>query len=98
VPKAIDFHVEASAEVASAFDWYLEKNERVAFEFLEEIDDAIEKIARSPERWPVAYGNTRRYLLQRFPYAVVYREFPEIIQVLAIAHGRRRAGYWKGRI
>ena len=97
MPKPVEFHEEASAELESAFDWYLVKNERIAFEFLEEVDRAIELIAQNPERWPVSARNTRTYLLRRFPFAVVYREFPSIIQILAVAHGRRRAGYWKGR-
>jgi hypothetical protein len=36
--------------------------------------------------------------MHRFPFAVVYRELPSVIQVLAVAHGHRRPGYWKTRI
>ena len=46
---------------------------------------------------PTGALNTRRYLLRRFPFAMVYREFPSFIQIVAAAHGRRRAGYWKKR-
>ncbi len=38
-----------------------------------------------------------KFLLQRFPFAIVYRELPAAIQVLAIAHARRKPGYWKQR-
>jgi toxin ParE1/3/4 len=40
---------------------------------------------------------TRKYLLRRFPYAVIYRVTDEAIEVVAVAHGRRRPGYWKTR-
>ena len=98
MPKLVEFHEEALAEVEAAFDWYLSKSERVATEFLEELDRAIEMIILSPERWLSATKGTRRYLLRRFPFAVVYRELPSVIQIVAVAHGRRRPGYWKKRV
>jgi toxin ParE1/3/4 len=97
VAKPIEFHAEASAELEAAFDWYFVRNQRVASDFLEEVDRAIQKITESPNRWALTAGHTHRYLLHRFPFAVVYRELPSVIQILAVAHGRRRAGYWKGR-
>jgi plasmid stabilization system protein ParE len=98
VAKPVEFHEEASAELEAAFDWYFARSERVASEFLEEANRAIEKISQNPQRWPVGTRNSRRLLLQRFPFAVVYRELPSKVEVLAVAHGRRRPGYWKGRI
>jgi hypothetical protein len=35
--------------------------------------------------------------MRRFPYLVVYREVSTGLQVIAVAHGRRRPGYWKNR-
>jgi hypothetical protein len=35
--------------------------------------------------------------LRRFPYSIVYLLLPEEIRVLAIAHQRRKPGYWSGR-
>lgn len=34
----------------------------------------------------------------RFPYHVVYLELPDRLQILAVAHDRRRPGYWKTRV
>jgi plasmid stabilization system protein ParE len=52
-------------------------------------------IAEAPQRWPAGPHGTRKFLLHRFPFAVIYRELPSAIQVLAVAHGRWRPGYWK---
>jgi hypothetical protein len=41
---------------------------------------------------------TRRLVLRRFPFAIVYRLAGEFVLVLAIAHMRRRPGYWRGRL
>jgi toxin ParE1/3/4 len=66
--------------------------------FIAEVDQAIALIAASPDRWLRGLHGTRRFVLQRFPFAIVYRERETDIQVLAIAHGHRRPGYWKDRL
>ncbi len=40
----------------------------------------------------------RRSLLKKFPYAVVFIVMAEEIRILAVAHGRRRPGYWRARM
>jgi len=42
--------------------------------------------------------NTRRVVLSRFPYIVVFRETVTEIEIVAVAHGRRRPGYWRERL
>jgi hypothetical protein len=37
-------------------------------------------------------------LVRRFPYGVIYRVREEVIWVVAIAHMRRRPGYWLDRV
>jgi toxin ParE1/3/4 len=67
--------------------------------FLSEIDHAISSILEAPRRWPTLEGECRRIALVRFPYFIVYREKGNnLIQVLAVAHGRRRPGYWRMRL
>lgn len=96
--KAVEFHEEASEEYESAFDWYLERNETVAWHFAVEVDLAIEAISEAPQRWPEGIYGTRKLLLRRFPFVVIYRELPSVIQILAVAHGSRKPGYWKSRV
>ena len=40
----------------------------------------------------------RRMLLNRFPYVLIYSLEPERIWIVAVAHQRRRPGYWRRRI
>jgi plasmid stabilization system protein ParE len=96
--KPLDLHPEALEEWKSAIAWYLGRNETAAVNFVAEVEQAIDLIAASPQRWPKGLHGTRKFVLQRFPFAVVYRERETDIQVLAIAHGHRRPGYWKGRL
>jgi toxin ParE1/3/4 len=96
--KPLEIHPSALTELKSALDWYLERNETAALKFASELDRAIDLVIEFPERWPVGEHGTRKFVLRRFPFAVVYRENPAVIQVLAIAHGHRRPGYWKDRL
>src|ERR1035441_4147543 len=54
VVKPLEFHHAATAELESAFDWYLTRDERVASRFLDEVSRAIGMITESPQRWPVS--------------------------------------------
>ena len=60
----------------------------------------MESICRSPDRWSAYLHGTRRYLMKRFPYFVVYRalELSNKLQVIAVAHERRKPGYWRPRL
>jgi len=97
-PRRIDVHPEAVAEARAAAQWYRERSTLAADAFLVELDRAVERIAENPQMYPPYVRDTRRYLLQRFPFYVVYRELSEKLEIVAIAHGRRKPGYWKKRI
>ena len=96
--KRVEFHEAAIVELEAALTWYFERSERAALRFASEVERAVALIAKTPERFPADAGGTRRFLLQRFPFAVIYRDLPSVIQILAVAHGRRRPGYWKPRV
>jgi plasmid stabilization system protein ParE len=96
--KPILFHSQAAAEYEAAFDWYFEPSELAASRFSMELETALEMISEGPHRWPNYSHGTRKFVLQRFPFIVIYRELPSSIQVLAAAHGHRRPGYWRKRL
>ena len=91
-------HPAAVEEGEKATRWYRQRSARAAAQFVEEVNHAIGRISAAPQRWPAGPHGTRKFLLRRFPFAVVYRELPSAIQILAVAHGHRRPGYWKTRI
>jgi len=90
-------HPEAIKEARAAREWYSARNAETAEAFTAELDTAIHMIDEAPRRWPRYLGETRRYLLRRFPFFVVFREANDRIEVLAIAHARRQPGYWLRR-
>jgi len=95
--KAVEFHPEASAEAEAAVHWYRERSTRAAEAFVAEMEKAFAAIAKAPDRWPRSEEGVRRFPLLRFPFWVIYRETSKSIQILAVAHARRRPGYWHAR-
>jgi toxin ParE1/3/4 len=93
--KPAVFHPEALAKAATA--WYQEWSSRAAELFVAELETAIEAVAQSPNRWPVYDELSWRFPLRRFPYLLIYREKEAVIEILAVAHGRR-PGYWRERL
>lgn len=93
---------EAAAEMAEAARWYEAHRPGLGMEFLGALDDAVARIAEMPKMGSpvrdVADEEIRRRAVRRFPYHVIYLELPDRLQILAVAHDRRRPGYWVGRV
>ena len=96
--KPVGLHEEALAEAQAAFEWYSARNPAAADAFINELDHAIEQIGQLPNLAGSYVSGTRRYVMRRFPFTVIYREQERIMEVVAIAHGRRKPGYWKDRL
>jgi len=95
--RSVELHEDAAREFVSAFEWYFARNETVAARFSQEVTDAIKNIAQFPERYPEYSHQSSRFVLHHFPFVIVYRELPNSLQILAVAHTSRRPGYWKNR-
>jgi len=59
---------------------------------------AYSSAANTSQRYPHYLHGTRRILLKRFPYFIVFFEWQDEVYIVAIAHAKRRPGYWRGRI
>ena len=96
--KRVEYHQGAVADVKSAVAWYQKRSPTAALSFIEEISRAVDTIREAPQRWPIGKNSTRRFLLWRFPFAVIYSEQQSGIIIWAVAHGSRRPEYWAGRL
>ena len=94
----IDYHPAARSEADAAFDYYRERSFRIAEAFYLELERAGAAIRNSPESWAAYLHGTRRYLLEQFPFVVVYRVAKHRIEIVAVAHGHRKPGYWAERL
>jgi plasmid stabilization system protein ParE len=97
-PVPIRFHPAAAQESVSAYDWYAARDPNVAEAFRDELQHAVEAVAQSPHTWPRHAQQTRRYVFPRFPFSLVYRVRDGEAEVIALAHAKRRPGYWQSRL
>lgn len=96
-PPGLEFHPEAIADARAAREWYAHHDPAVGDAFMTELDRAMELIVAGPAQWPPYLHGTRRFLLRHFPYSVVYQEIGGVVRVVAVAHARRKPGYWRKR-
>jgi toxin ParE1/3/4 len=94
----VEFHEGARADLRSAVAWYQERSVGAAADFVAELHRAVETIRATPERWPRGNNDTRRFLLWRFPFTIIYSEQDSVITVWAVAHASRRPDFWAQRM
>ena len=92
-------HPEAISEIEETAAWYEARRPGLGLEFVAAVDHALGALTERPEQAPVWKGGRpwRRHRLSRFPYVVFYRLDGERVLVMAVAHSKRRPGYWTAR-
>lgn len=99
----VRFEDEADAEYREAGRWYDAKQRGLGIQFFDEVDAASRRVLEFPRagmrvpRTPHDLA-VRRLAVTRFPYHVIYLEPTHELRILAIAHDRRKPGYWKKRL
>ena len=98
-PLPFRFHPAAEAEFNAAIDWYVARSTNAATDFAADVRNAVQLIVELPQAWPTWPGrdDLRVRVLRRFPFSVIYSVETETMVVVAVAHHRRRPGYWLGR-
>lgn len=93
----LEFHPGAEADATEAQFWYAERSAIAARAFLTELTASVERVAQAPKAWPLYLAGTRRYFFPTFPFSLVYRVTENTLTVVAVAHHRRKPGYWSSR-
>ena len=96
--KDYQFLPEAEEEMNEAAQFYEGRSEGLGEDFLDEVQHTIESILAFPESGPVVSEHFRRRILRRFPFGLLYAIEAERILIVAVAHLKRRPGYWKDRV
>jgi plasmid stabilization system protein ParE len=84
-------------ELAEAYGWYAERSEKAAEAFRDEVLDAFDLVVRHPDRFPLWDSLVRRFVLKHYPYSIYYSVGDRVVNILAVGHNRRSAGYWLKR-
>jgi toxin ParE1/3/4 len=82
---------------------YGQVHARLRAEFLEAVDEVVERLVRLARHLGAPPGidpglGVKRVFMKRFPYSVYFIELPTRFRILAFAHARREPFYWRDRI
>jgi toxin ParE1/3/4 len=94
----LEFHPEARDEFIAAATYYNAAVPGLGDRFLLAVRRTTDMILRHPTAGTPRTAKARRVLVSGFPYDVVYQAREDAIEVLAVAHQRRRPGYWRERL
>jgi plasmid stabilization system protein ParE len=87
----------AQQEYDDAVNWYEGQMRGLGERFRIEVENGLARIEAHPQAWPLERGEVRKYLLNRFPYKLLYAIEPARAVILAVAHQHRRPDYWVDR-
>ncbi|PHS25278.1 MAG: hypothetical protein COA83_06215 [Methylophaga sp.] len=92
------FHPAAEAEHLETIAYYESQRAGLGANYLAELERLMQDICQSPQRYPIKKEpGIRHKAMNQFPFAILYQENSEMVQILAVAHHRRRPTYWLGR-
>jgi len=88
----------AQAEFKEAFDFYESRQPGLGDELTADFKSGVKEILRNPAIGRRLSGNVRRWPLHQFPYALIYQVRQDSVLIVAVAHFRRKPGYWRKRL
>lgn len=92
--RRVLFTEAARADLAEAVDWYHAHAPHMVPQLREALQAAVVRIEANPKQFPSGLHRTRRVLLQRFPYALIFREAEDNCYVVALFHMSRDPTAW----
>jgi plasmid stabilization system protein ParE len=93
------FRPEAARELAADVRYYDERYSGRGQRFAAAVERTLALIAEFPLAFPVLYSpDIRSAKVAQFPYRVVYVIVESTIDVVAVAHAKRRPAYWRDRV
>jgi toxin ParE1/3/4 len=94
---AVEFHPAAEEELDAAAAFYERRQEGIGQGLLDEVEDICAIVSEYPAIGRKVDSLHRSVPLRRFPFVLFYRVHQSRVQVVAVAHKRKRPGYWRSR-
>jgi len=92
------YHPKADDEVLESARFYERRSKGLGWRFLRALQEAEARMVRSPHAFPFLDDPIRKCVLQGFPFNVLFQIGDENTFIVAVAHHRRRPGYWRRRL
>jgi len=91
------FTIEARVDLMAAAAFYDSQRAGLGAEFTVDVGLAIARVLDGPKRWGEIEAGFRKYRMNRFPFALIYRiPAPNLVEIVSVFDQRRRPGSWRG--
>ncbi|NTW53670.1 MAG: type II toxin-antitoxin system RelE/ParE family toxin [Chlorobaculum sp.] len=94
---SVVFDPDARAEFLDAVRYYEERQKGLGLRYRIAVEIAVKQLSENPFLYRTITSPFRRYLLSKFPYSIIYSIEPDYIYIIALAHNKRKPGYWLKR-
>jgi toxin ParE1/3/4 len=101
----VSIPVRPSSFAQAEIEYYLRRYEAASpglgDRLWQDIEAAADLIADHPEIGALVArtrGLVRRVPLRHFPFFVIYRQWKDHLQIVAVAHTSRKPNYWRTRL
>ena len=94
----------AQAEIDRELRWYESESPGLGDRLWQDIQARLDLISTYPAIGEVVrrrrriQGIVRRFPLRDFPFLLIYREFPDYLELVALAHTSKDPTYWHSRL
>ena len=96
--KRLVVHQDAEEELWESVAFYEKRVKGLGLAFEAEIRRSFQMIQRQPELYAFHKRTPlQRFVVERFPFVIFYRDCPDHISIVAVANAKRRPGYWRSR-
>lgn len=92
------YHPEAEDEMIVAASYYENQVNGLGVKFLNDLDETVEDITKSPKTWLTLVNDIKRHQFTHFPFAILYRIVDSKIRIIAVMDLHKKPAYWKNRI
>ena len=85
------FEPAALDEYSAALEWYYERSENAAMNFVKEVKDKIKEVCSDPLRYRNTYKQFREKSLKKYPFCIVYLvdEVEKVVVISSVYHHKR---------
>ncbi len=93
----VGFLPAADVEFRAAASYFESRVDGLGAKFIAEVEHMRTLLSDRPALGSKLDSLHRRLPMRRFPFALIYRVDVSEVTIVAVAHHRRRPGYWRSR-